>query len=336
MATKSSVSTEVGIKDLLEAGLHFGHQTKRWNPKMKRFIFDERNGIYIIDLAKSLKHLKEAQQFVYDTVVRGRSVLFVGTKKQARDPLKEMADKLGQPYVVHRWLGGTLTNAQTVRKSVKRMRELEAMEEDGRMAALASKKEVSQLRREHTKLSRNLSGVAKMDDLPGALFVVDTNRESIAVAEANRLKIPVIAVLDTNCDPDLIDYPIPGNDDAIRAIRLLTETLGDTIQRAANEYAKIAAEEARRKAEEEAKAKAAEEERKAKAEAERKVRAEAEQKAKVEAAVKAKADAAKRKAADVKDSAEKDSKDAKAATAAKAAESATAAKTAEAVKAKDA
>ena len=177
------VSTDVGVRDLLEAGLHFGHQTKRWNPKMKRYIFDERNGIYIIDLAKSLVLLQEAQKFLYDTVARGRKVLFVGTKKQAQEPLREMADRLRQPYVVHRWLGGTLTNSTTVRASVKRMGELQAMldEETGELRA-SSKKEGARLRRELNKLERNLSGVTDMEDLPGAMFVVDVNREDIAVA----------------------------------------------------------------------------------------------------------------------------------------------------------
>jgi len=266
VATTGEVRSDVGIQDLLEAGLHFGHQTKRWNPKMKRFIFDERNGIYIIDLAKSLAQLKIAQKFLYDTVVSGRKVLFVGTKKQAQEPLKESAERLNQFYVTHRWLGGTLTNAQTVRRSVQRMRELERREKEGELDKLASKKEASMLRREYQKLFRNLCGIADMDKLPGALFVVDVNRESIAVAEANRLGIPVVALLDTNCDPDPIDHPIPGNDDAIRAIRLIVKTVADTIQQASNEYARVAAEEARRKAIEEAEAqvwaKVAEEERK--------------------------------------------------------------------------
>ena len=275
------VSTDVNVRDLLDAGLHFGHQTKRWNPKMKRFIFGERNGIYIIDLSKTLEQIKVAQQFLYDTVARGRKVLFVGTKKQAQDALRENADRLGQPYVVHRWLGGTLTNATTVRRSVGRMRELEALAtEEGDIRA-SSKKEGAKLRRELNKLQRNLSGVADMDQLPGAIFLVDINREAIAVAEANRLKIPVVALVDTNCNPDLIDYPIPGNDDAIRAVRLVINLLGDTIQHAANEYAKFAAEESRRKAAEEEEAAAR---RKAAEEAEAKARAEAIEKAKAEAA----------------------------------------------------
>ena len=278
----TGVSTDVKITDLLEAGLHFGHQTKRWNPKMKRYIFDERNGIYIIDLAKSLVLLKEAQKFLYDTVSRGRKVLFVGTKKQAQDPLREIADKLSQPYMVHRWLGGTLTNASTVRRSVSRMRALQGMTdpETGEIKA-SSKKEGARLRREVVKLDRNLGGIADMDQLPGALFIVDVNREHIAVEEARRLNIPVVALVDTNCDPDPIDFPIPGNDDAIRAIRVIVNLLGETIQHAANEYARFAAEEARRRAEEEAEARARAE---AAEEAARKARAEALAKARAEEA----------------------------------------------------
>jgi len=280
----NEVQTKVTVRDLLEAGLHFGHQTKRWNPKMKRFIFDERNGIYIIDLAKSLALMKIAQQFVYEVVVRGGHVLFVGTKKQAREPLKETAEKLNQFYVTHRWLGGMLTNNETIRNSVARMHDLETMDKDGSLEALPSKKESSRLRRELAKLQRNLSGIADMTRLPGAVFVVDIAREAIAVAEAKKLGIPVIALIDTNCDPDPIDYPIPGNDDAIRAIRLVSKVLGDTILQASNEYAKVAAEEARRRAAEEAEAKA-----RAKAEQEeRKVREIATRKARAEAIAKSK------------------------------------------------
>ncbi len=287
VSKESAVHLDVTIKDLLEAGLHFGHQTKRWNPKMKRFVFDERNGIYIIDLAKTLVLLGKAQEFMYDTVVRGRSVLFVGTKKQARDVIEETARKLNQHYVTHRWLGGMLTNHATVRKSVGRMRELEALEREGAFARLP-KKEVARLRRELQKLQRNLSGVAEMKELPGAVFVVDINREAIAVAEANRLKIPVVAIVDTNCDPDPVDYPIPGNDDAIRAIRLVVNVMAETIQQASNEYAKAAAEEARRRAAEEAeaaeRARREDEIRRRKEEEARKARAEAISKAKSKAA----------------------------------------------------
>lgn len=257
MAENSSVvQTKVAVQDLLDAGLHFGHQTKRWNPKMKRFIFGERNGIYIIDLAKSLALLRVAQEFIYDLILSGKSVLFVGTKKQAQEPLKETAERLKQHYVTHRWLGGMLTNNDTIRNSVSRMRELEKMEADDGFKSAGSKKEAARFRRELDKLQKNLCGIASMNRLPGALFVVDVNRESIAVTEANKLGIPVIAMLDTNCDPDNINYPIPGNDDAIRAIRLITKALGDTILQASNEYAKKASDEMRRKAAEEAEAKA--------------------------------------------------------------------------------
>ncbi len=304
----SVVRADVNIQDLLDAGLHFGHQTRRWNPKMKRFIFGERNGVYIIDLEKSLEQLNKARQFVFDTVARGRRVLFVGTKKQAQAILKETAEKLKQPYVVNRWLGGTLTNNQTVKKSTGRMRELEALEKDGKMETLP-KKEVSRLRRELEKLHYNLCGIADMEQLPGALVVFDVMREAIAVAEANRLKIPVVAVVDTNCDPDPIDYPIPGNDDAIRAIKMIADSMAIVVQQAQAEYAKIAAEEQRRKAlaeaEAAARARAAEEERKAKERAEKKAQAEAEAKEKTEKAAKAKADKAESEAKAKADKAEK-------------------------------
>ena len=266
VAATGVVRSDVNIQDLLEAGLHFGHQTKRWNPKMKRFIFGARNGIYILDLSKTVPLLMEARQFVYDTVIRGRSVLFVGTKKQAQDPLKEMAEKFKQPFVVNRWLGGTLTNLQTIRGSVGRMTELEKLEKDGSFEKMP-KKEVARLRREMEKLHYNLNGIRDMEQLPGAVFVVDINREAIAVAEAVRLNIPVVALVDTNVDPEPISYPIPSNDDAIRAIRLVVDLVGSTIQRATNEAAKLAAEETRNKAiaeaETAARAKAAEEDRKA-------------------------------------------------------------------------
>lgn len=318
MATIGEVRSDVSIEELLDAGLHFGHQTKRWNPKMRRYIFGERNGIYIIDLAQSKANLQTALQFLYDVVVSGRKVLFVGTKKQAQEPLKEAAERLNQFYVTHRWLGGILTNNQTVRRSVQRMRELDRMENEGELKALASKKESAMLRREYQKLHRNLCGIADMDRLPGAMFVVDINRESIAVAEANRLGIPVVALVDTNCDPDTIDYPVPGNDDAIRAIRLIVKIVADTIQQASNEYARVAAEEARRRAIEEAeaqaRAKAAEEERK-KRERERRAK-EAEERAKKKAEMdelKAKEAAAKEKqVAEVRAKAEEENKEASA------------------------
>ena len=254
-------SSKIAVKDLLDAGLHFGHQTKRWNPKMKRYIFGAKNGIYIIDLDKSLYLLKEAQKFLYDTVISGKSVLLVGTKKQAQDVVKLAGQKTGQPFVVNRWLGGALTNLQTIKRSVKRLKELEGIEADGTMEKLP-KKEVSRLRHEMEKLRFNLLGITEMGGLPGAMFVIDTNREAIAVAEAKRLKIPVVALVDTNSDPDVVDYPIPGNDDAIRAIQLIVDLMSEAIEKAAQEYAKVAAEEARRRAADEAAAQA-----KAKAEA---------------------------------------------------------------------
>jgi small subunit ribosomal protein S2 len=247
----SEFNSNVAVKDLLDAGLHFGHQTKRWNPKMKRYIFGARNGIYIIDLDKTAVLLREAQQFIYDTVVSGKHVLLVGTKKQAQDPIKLVAERTKMPHVANRWLGGTLTNLTTIRKSVARMRELDKLEQDGSFEKMP-KKEVSRLRHELEKMRFNLLGIADMSHLPGALFVIDTNREAIAVAEAIRLKIPVIAVVDTNSDPDPINYPIPANDDAIRAIQLVVDIIGGTIEKATQEYAKVAAEEARRRAASEA------------------------------------------------------------------------------------
>ncbi len=247
---------DIGIRDLLEAGLHFGHQTRRWNPKMKRFIFDKRNGIHVIDLAKSLVHLKDACKFIFDTVASGRKILFVGTKKQVKEVVEEVAKATGQFHVSNRWLGGTMTNTVTVRRSVKRMQDLEAMEKEGVFETLA-KKEVARLRNELEKLQRNLSGIAQMDDLPGAVFVIDINRESIAVAEANKLKVPVVAIIDTNCDPDRVDYPIPGNDDAIRAVKLILGAVGAAIDKASREYEKVAAELARKRESEKAAAAAA-------------------------------------------------------------------------------
>ena len=251
--TPETAPTPVGVRDLLEAGLHFGHQTKRWNPKMKRYIFDKRNGIHIIDLSKSLVLLEESLQFLHDVVARGQSVLFVGTKKQAQKIIKETAAECGQHYVTHRWLGGTLTNNVTIRKGVKRMREIEAVLGDEGKAP-SSKKELAKLNREFTKLNRNLSGVADMDKMPGAMLIVDINREAIAVAEANKSNIPVCAIVDTNCNPDPIDYVIPGNDDAIRAIGLICGAAKEQIQKGVAEYAEKAAEAARQKEEERAKA----------------------------------------------------------------------------------
>ncbi len=217
----------ITMKELLEAGVHFGHQTKRWNPKMKEYIFGERNGIYIIDLQKTLKMFKEASKFVTDLTSTGKLILFVGTKRQAQDAIAEEANRCGMPYINSRWLGGLLTNWVTVQKSVKRLQELDDMSTDGRYELL-TKKEVIKLERERKHLSTNLSGIKSMKRLPDALFVVDSNNEAIAVAEARKLGIPVVAVVDTNCDPTVVDYVIPGNDDALRAIRLFTMKMADS------------------------------------------------------------------------------------------------------------
>lgn len=216
----------VTMKELLEAGVHFGHQTRRWNPKMKPYIFGARNGIYIIDLQKTVRMFKVAYEFIVDTVAGGQSVLFVGTKKQARDSIYEEANRCEMFYVHNRWLGGMLTNFQTVKKSIDRLNYLNTIENDGTIN-LFPKKERLQLAKERVKLDTNLGGIRNMNRLPGAVFVIDPNDESIAVREARRLNIPIVAVIDTNCDPDEIDYPIPGNDDAIRAIRLLTSKIAD-------------------------------------------------------------------------------------------------------------
>ena len=207
------------MKELLEAGVHFGHQTKRWNPKMKKFIFGKRNGIYIIDLQKTLKQFKEASKFVTDLAAAGKNMLFVGTKRQAQDAIYEEANRCGMFYVNTRWLGGTLTNFSTIRKSIHRLKEIEGILAQDDNENL-TKKERLRLEREKEKLEKNLTGIKEMDELPDALFVIDPKKEYIAVKEANTLGIPVVAVVDTNCDPDLVDYVIPGNDDAIRAIRL--------------------------------------------------------------------------------------------------------------------
>ncbi len=217
----------ITMKELLEAGVHFGHQTKRWNPKMKEYIFGERNGIYIIDLQKTLKLFKEASKFVTDLTSTGKLILFVGTKRQAQDAIAEEANRAGMPYINSRWLGGLLTNWVTVQKSVKRLQELDDMSTDGRYELL-TKKEVIKLERERKHLSTNLSGIKSMKRLPDAIFVVDSNNEAIAVAEARKLGIPVVAVVDTNCDPTVVDYVIPGNDDALRAIRLFTTKIADS------------------------------------------------------------------------------------------------------------
>jgi small subunit ribosomal protein S2 len=217
----------ITMKELLEAGVHFGHQTKRWNPRMKEYIFGERNGIYIIDLQKTLKMFKEASKFVQDITAAGKTVLFVGTKRQAQDAVAEEAKRCGMFYVNQRWLGGLLTNWVTVQKSVKRLKELDEMATDGRYELLP-KKEVIKLERERKHLEANLAGIKNMTRLPDAIFVIDSNKEQIAVREARKLGIPVVAVVDTNCDPTEVDYVIPGNDDALRAIRLFTSKISDS------------------------------------------------------------------------------------------------------------
>jgi small subunit ribosomal protein S2 len=218
----------ITMKELLEAGVHFGHQTKRWNPKMKEYIFGERNGIYIIDLQKTLKMFKEASKFIQDMALDGKLVLFVGTKRQAQDAIKEEASRCGMFYINQRWLGGLLTNWVTVQKSVKRLKELDEMATDGRYELLP-KKEVIKLERERKHLEANLAGIKNLTRLPDTLFVIDSNKEQIAVKEARKLGIPVVAVVDTNCDPSEVDYVIPGNDDALRAIRLFASKIADSI-----------------------------------------------------------------------------------------------------------
>jgi small subunit ribosomal protein S2 len=216
----------VSMKELLEAGVHFGHQTKRWNPKMKPFIFGARNGIYIIDLQKTVKMFKTAYDFMTETAAAGKSVLFVGTKKQAKEAIYEEANRAEMFYVQNRWLGGMLTNFQTIRKSIERLNYLNTIHNDGAIN-LFPKNERIKLAKEREKLDDNLGGIRSMDHLPGAVFIIDPKNETIAVNEGRRLKIPIVAIVDTNCDPDLIDYPIPGNDDAIRAIRLMTSRMAD-------------------------------------------------------------------------------------------------------------
>jgi small subunit ribosomal protein S2 len=218
----------VTMRQLLESGVHFGHQTRRWNPKMKRFIFTERNGIYIIDLQQSLAYIDNAYDFVKETVRHGGTVLFVGTKKQAQEAIEEQARRVGMPYVTERWLGGMLTNFSTVHGRLQRLRELEDMEANNSSTAV-TKKEQLQLTRERIKLERTLGGIRTMAKVPSALWIVDTKKEHIAVAEAKKLGIPVVAILDTNCDPDEVQYPIPGNDDAIRSVHLLTRVIADAV-----------------------------------------------------------------------------------------------------------
>jgi small subunit ribosomal protein S2 len=223
MTTKS-----VTMKSLLEAGVHFGHQKRRWNPKMKKYIFVERSGIYIIDLQKTLECLDKAAKAVKECAGTGKNVLFVGTKKQAKDVFRDEAKRCGMPFVTERWLGGMLTNFNTIKNNINRLNEIEGMETDGRMASL-SKKEATRLGKEKAKLEKVLDGIRHMSELPGIVFVIDTRKERIAVAEANRLKIPLVGVVDTNCDPDPVDYPIPGNDDAIRSIRLFARAISNAV-----------------------------------------------------------------------------------------------------------
>ncbi len=220
----------VTMRELLDAGVHFGHQTRRWNPKMRRFIFTDRNGIYIIDLQQTLTYIDQAFEFVKETVAHGGTILFVGTKKQAQEAVQNEAERVGMPYVNHRWLGGMLTNFQTVSKRLHRMKELQAMEAAENGYEGRTKKEVLMLTRERTKLERVLGGIADMTKIPSAMWVVDTNKEHIAVDEAHKLNIPVVAILDTNCDPDVVDYPVPGNDDAIRATAVLTKVISTAVE----------------------------------------------------------------------------------------------------------
>ena len=235
--------TGLTIKDLIEAGLHFGHQTRRWNPKMRPYIFDKRNGIHIVDLTQTIVKLEEAAKFLRDTVIDGKKVLFVATKKQAKEVVKEAALACGQFYMTERWLGGTLTNNQTIRKSIKRMKLLQSYASKSETGELSKfKKEAASLRRELNKLEQNLSGIADMGAMPGAVVVIDVCREDIAVAEARRLGIPVVAVVDTNADPDGIDYVIPGNDDAIRAIKLVAETFSKVLKGANEAWTRISIE----------------------------------------------------------------------------------------------
>jgi small subunit ribosomal protein S2 len=228
--------TDVTMKNLLEAGVHFGHQTSRWNPKMKPYIFGARNGIYIIDLQQTVKMFRDAYNFVRDLTAQGGQMLFVGTKKQAQDAIKEEAERCGAFYVNTRWLGGTLTNFQTIRQSIDRLKKLEEMLEDALISEALTKKEIGKMRHERDKLLTSLGGIKGLRKLPDALFVIDPKKEEIAVKEANKLRIPVVAVVDTNCDPDVIDYKVPGNDDAIRAIRLFCAAIAEAVIEGRNAF----------------------------------------------------------------------------------------------------
>ncbi len=235
LLTKGKKVISIGIKELLDSGVHFGHQTRRWNPKMKPFIFDARNGIHIIDLSKSLTQLETACDFLRSVVSKGGNVLFVGTKKQAQEAVKESAKACGQLYVTERWLGGTLTNFNTIKRSIARLKQIERWETDGSINQYG-KQEQSMYRREAARLFKNLDGIRTMDKYPAAMFIVDIKREHNAVAEGRRLKIPIVALVDTNCDPELVDYPIAGNDDAIRSVRLILQTVVQTVTQARAEY----------------------------------------------------------------------------------------------------
>ncbi len=234
-SNKRKIVISIGIKELLDAGVHFGHQTRRWNPRMKPFIFDARNGIHIIDLSKSLTQLQTACDFLHGVVSKGNNVLFVGTKKQAQEAVKESAKACGQLYVTERWLGGTLTNFNTIKRSIARLKQIERWETDGSITQYG-KQEQSMYRREAARLFKNLDGIRTMDKHPAAMFIIDIKREHNAVAEGRRLKIPIVALVDTNCDPLLVDYPIAGNDDAIRSVRLILQTIVQTVTQARAEY----------------------------------------------------------------------------------------------------
>ena len=297
MEMPTSALTGITLKDMFDAGLHFGHQTKRWNPKMKGYIFDKRNGIHIIDLTQSVALLDEAAEFLKNTVLAGKKVLFVATKKQVSEIVKNAAESVEQFYMTERWLGGTLTNAKTLRSSVKRMRQLQATAKANGGELSQHKQEASVLRRELAKLEKNLTGVADMAELPGAVVIVDVVREANAVKEAVRLHIPVVAIVDTNADPEPIDYVIPGNDDSVRGVELIVNSLATVIKNANAEYSAKAAEESRKRAEEQKTRqeaeKAARAERKAKAVTKKPAGASGAKKAGVTANVKAAARAAK-------------------------------------------
>jgi len=283
---------EVGIKELLEAGVHFGHQTRRWNPRMRRFIFGEREGIHIIDLLQTEELLKQATDFVTEVAAKGGVILFVGTKKQARDSVESWAERCEMPYVNRRWLGGLLTNFNTIRKRIQRLHELRELQEGGRLDLLPTKERMS-MEAELRKLEYNLGGVADMQRLPDAVVIIDLKTEEIGLREADRLEIPIVGLVDTNCDPTPVDYVIPGNDDAIRSCELIVGTLGEAIEGAAARWRE---EEARRRAEEEERKRREEEERQRR-EAEEKAKQEAEEKARQEAEQKAAAAQAEQQAA---------------------------------------